>query len=175
MSLPATDDFAGTGALSANWAAALSTVTRSAGVAVSSAGNGSVFWNADSFNGDQYSQVLQVAAYCGPGVRMAGTSGYIASVNNGDAAIYRCDSGSFTLLNIPFTGTSVGAVVKLTATGVFLDLLYDGVSQGVGISDGTYTSGAAGFMVFAGSPGQADNWEGGNIGGVVPRFLLVRN
>jgi hypothetical protein len=174
MALPATDDFAGSGALSANWTAQLNSIARSSGVALGQTGaaNSTAFWNADAFANDQYSQCVMTAAFSGIGVRMAGTGGgadgyFMVGVSSAPAALYRLDNGVFTFLQT--VGATVnGDTLKLTIESTTLKAYINGVQTGTDQVDATYASGSAGILCFD-TTGAVDNWEGGNVGAPVAR------
>lgn len=175
MALPQMDDFAGTGALSANWTTAIGDPARSSGVMVSNIGTSVAYWSADSFNADHYSQCKLVQQYGGPVVRWSGTSGYLCSLGAG-GAIYRVDAGSFTSIGSPSSDPSANDILKMEAVADDVKVYINGVIKAT-IAQGTYDTGAGGVNAFAGTTAQIDDWQGGNTGSasaVTQRAQFVR-
>lgn len=182
MSLPATDNFnrADEDPIGGNWTP--QSFTPDEGRIVDNAyysGPGSTFgsaslWNADTFNNDQYSQIVLGASpdngYSGPTVRASGTGssrtcyiGMILTANR--ARIYKLvnSASDFPGTLVADLGTPsfvAGDIIKLMITGTTLELFQNGVSLGTG-TDSDITSGSAGIWAFGVS---LDNWEGGNVG-----------
>jgi hypothetical protein len=170
MSLPATDNFAGTGALSGSWTVQEGTPARLTGAFNSSAGStqNTAFWNADVFNNDQYSQcIVDVNNYKGPSVRNSADTGantdqywWVSSISTG-VCYLRVNAGFTSLFS---ANCAAGNLAKITATGTSIECFDAGVSQGSAV-DATLASGSAGLGTY-GTSGNADDWEGGNIGAV---------
>jgi hypothetical protein len=166
MSLPATDDFAGTGGLSGSWTVQQGSPSRASGVMVSgSSTENTAFWNADVFNNDQYSQILRsnVNNYSGPSVRCSADTGantdmywYVGSASGG--VVYKMLNGAYTAL---FSADVAGGhTAKLTAVGTTIELFDNGVSAG-SATDSALASGSAGAGIY-GNGTDLDDWEGGN-------------
>ncbi len=178
MSLPATEDFAGTGALSANWTAQTGDPRRTAdeGEGGSVGANNSAFWNADVFNNDQYSKaIVRSIHYPAVTVRQLGTGsgrqGYQFTASDAFGGIYRTDAGIDALIQSITTSPSSGDEIKITVEGSTIRAWVNGVQVGTDQADATYASGSAGFTVFPGSvvaDGHIDNWEGGNLAAASP-------
>jgi hypothetical protein len=166
MSLPATDNFAGTGALSGSWTVQEGTPARVGGVCQNGATQGTAFWNADAFNNDQYSQcIVDVNNWKGPSVRNSADTGantdqywWVSSISSG-VVYLRVNAGFTSLFS---ANCASGSLAKMTATGTTIEVFDNGVSQGTA-TDATLGSGSAGVGTYA--SGTADDWEGGNIGG----------
>ena len=167
MSLPATDDFAGTGALSGSWTVMGGTPSRSSGVLIgATAALNIAFWNADVFAADQYSQGLIVTDLSGPAVRCSGTGGggqgyaFISS-----AGIYKLIGSAPSVELKAYTTSVVGKVAKLVIAGSLLSLYVDG-SFVDSVSDGSYASGSAGASGYL-TAGSLDTWQADNGTGIV--------
>lgn len=167
MALPATEDFAGSGALSGNWTVQDGNPYRDAGEARGDdADHNAAYWNADAFNADQYSQgkaVVQV--YSGVTVRASGTGGnwnaYAVLTGAGSSGIYEVTSGTHAQLQSLST-PSDGTVIRIEVSGTTIRAYYGGVQQGTDQTDGTISSGSAGFTCYTATP-RIDDWEGGNL------------
>jgi hypothetical protein len=178
MSLPATDNFNRAddpSSLGANWTIQSGTVQIISNQASLQTPNTEVFWNADAFANDHYSQVLVVVSTANDGcvVRASGTGGsrnnYL-SYNNSN--IYKDVGGSYTLLGSGSGSASNGDTIKMTATGTTIAVLINGVQKN-SVTDSTFTSGSAG--VFGdNAAARVDNWTGDNIGGAVADTLEWR-
>lgn len=179
MALPATDDFAGTGALSASWTAfGAGLPERNSGAAMSATGsggaNGFAWWNADAFDADQVSTIVLGANYgqCAAGVRMTGTGagdndGYqLWVIDSTTIEVYRLDDGSFNSLGTRTVTTLVADdEITLEISGSTLTAKVNGVQQGATFSDATYSSGAAGFATSEEVADHVRSWTGDNLGG----------
>jgi hypothetical protein len=170
----ATDDFnrANSSGLGANWSFLSQTLDVVSNHAEAGVGADHCvgYWNADSFDNDQYSEVdiLNSAQYIGACVRLqtGSFSGYIAFGDPGGCSIYRVDGGSFTSLNnTPSETFADGDLLRLTIAGSNLTLTRNGTTV-LTTSDSNYTSGQPGFEIFdnGGNP-QVDSWLGGPIAG----------
>jgi hypothetical protein len=135
-----------------------------------------VWWNADAFSGNHYSQAV-LTSYAGGGAYRAVTvrqqSGsltlYYFGGWNGVYEIGRYDAGSGTAITSSLGTPSASDVLKLEISGTTLTAYVDGVSVGTGSATsggGEITGGAAGMATYgAAAVGALDNWEGGNVGG----------
>lgn len=174
MSLPATESFTGTDGTSppnSNW------TNQDIGIqiksnAAASATNGSygfAYWNADTFNNDQYSQCVLVNAHeSGPCVRMSGTNNaysfHTRASGGGTTKLFARLSGSFNLLtDFGSIAWVAGDVAKISVTGTTITCYRNGVSIGTG-TDSNLTSGSAGVLALE-NVADVDTWEGGNVGG----------
>lgn len=193
MALPATDSFT-TGsdqlitAYSANWQAVSSTmqvIAATDDVAPNGAGlESGAGWTADTFNNDQYSQVvitaLNVASAAGAAVRMdlgGGDSyyGYYSDSNNSYLFVM---SGGWTQLGSNAAAAAVSDVVRIEASGTTITPKKNGSTTGTpgAQTNSTLSSGAAGVCGWDNDVNsRLDNWEGGNLGGVAlkPRLALM--
>jgi hypothetical protein len=179
MSLPATDNFNRAddpASLGANWTVQVGTVAIVSNQASLQVANTEAFWNADVFANDHYSQVVDAFATGDDGcmVRASGTgggrNGYLSYASSN---IYKDVNGSYTLLGSGSGGPSSGDTIKMTAVGTTIAVLVNGVQKN-SLTDSTHTSGSAGL--FGDNANSLyDNWEGGNVGAAVRRFLLVRH
>lgn len=170
MALPATDGFTGTGALSGSWTVAQGACSRAADdFFTSDAGENQAFWNADTFNANQYSQaVVQVTTgYPFLSVRLSGsgatTDGYTGISEGSFGGIYRVDNGVRTLLASFSRSNTVGELHRLEISGTGLTYKVDGSTIQT-TTDNIYASGSAGLGGFS-SAVYWDDWEGGNLGG----------
>lgn len=185
MALPATDDFTGNQSdpLSANW----TTLDGSWVIGVNTANNASsqgnaAYWNADTFNDDQYSQCTVSGAGSsnggGPGVRMAATRGYIAVVDSSSQISVYAWTGDegYTLLGSAFTGLTLAEsdVIRLEVSGTTLTLKQNGASLGTR-TDSNYSSGSAGIFAYQlNLPVALDDWEGGNLSVAASSAFVTR-
>jgi hypothetical protein len=182
MALPATDTFTGLDAAealttySANWTAGLGAFEGApGGGAVQGVSGGDLlkwaFWNADSFNNNQYAQCVVTltssSAEVGVAVRCDATNGYLALVS-GDGNLYliKVVSGAYVGPDLDTaTGIASGSVIKVTADGTTIKVYDDGVEV-CSATDSSLTAGAAGISGYSSVEGLSlDNWEGGNISG----------
>jgi hypothetical protein len=173
MALPATDGFAGFEiALSASWTIQTpspnDTRPRVANNYAGGAGAGIVsgaFWNADTFDADQYSQGRHVDSANNPGVgvRLSGTGsnwdGY-AFLGGTLNRVYRVDDAVFTSLQSGHSSVNLD-VLRLEASGSSLQAKVNGVASLSNVADATYATGAAGIQFY--ETGGLDDWEGGNL------------
>jgi hypothetical protein len=135
-----------------------------------------MYWNADSFSADQYSQAT-ATVYNAPAsyslgimvrVQTSGAAGgngyYFGGVAPLGFGIYKIVGGSFTQLLATTTFTD-GDVLKLTAVGTTLEAFKNGSSVG-STTDSTYSTGQAGIGGYGGAAFTVfDDWSGDNIGG----------
>lgn len=185
MALPASDDFAGSGALSASWTVLDGSTTRvsdqadAAGVGA----NGSL-WNADTFNDDQYAEVTigSTTPNCGPATRLtvsgATGTGYVVTATGANITLYRWN-GNESYTSIAALGGSVttGDVVRLESEGTTHRVYKNGTQVGSDQTNATYTTGSAGMFLYD-ATATLNAWEGGNLaagggGGSVKRLTLL--
>ena len=177
----ATYDFAGTGALSGDWTQGLpadASVTRVSGEAAcdTDAVAAIAHWNADSFDDDQYSQIVVKALasyslYCGIVARSSGqdsTNDCYAWVMDGASGtpqhnvLARNDNGTATVIQDYSQAGSLDDVMRMDVVGSDIKMYINGSQVGSTEVDATYASGAAGVEIFN-DEGRGDDWEGGNL------------
>lgn len=185
MALPATDNFNRIGpTLGTNWTdlAAAFTIVGNKAVATTEAES---YWSADSFNADQYSQVVVDGSnYSGVIVRASGAPGagnYYALFNLGSIGLYLYigNSGVRNIIDAGNTTPAVnGDLIRLEVSGSILSIYLNGVFK-YNHTDATHVTGAAGICGVSGSSPALDDWEGGNIGSsgptvdqMLPVFML---
>jgi len=181
MALPATYDFAGDGALSASWSILFSSnsMVRVSGRAKTDGVNTDYgnFWNADSFNADQYSKHKYISGlasathYGSTLVRASANNCYIYEYDGAnDNRLYEVVSGGWTGLGSAETESfSSGDEIKLVVAGTGGTFSLKAYKNGTEIasyttSNSAHTSGAAGICAYevTTSDMQLDDWEGGN-------------
>jgi len=128
------------------------------------------YWNANSFNPDQYSQ-LRLAAFranVGPAVRIqtggVSRNGYFAKIDSvNQISLMSNVNGSASVIPPSYTGLLLQAndVIKLQITGNTLELFINGVSQGTR-TNSQFSSGVPGVWTFF-LNGPLDDWEGGSL------------
>lgn len=185
MTLPASDAFT-TGAnanltsYSANWtmaqgaASTLQVLAASDDVYPNNGGNEmGAFWNADSFNNDQYSEArisAQAGHFIGVCVRAATGGnyyGWYAANYSTSGYLFKMVSGSWTQLGSTAGQFAVSDIVRIEAEGTTITPYVDGSSTGTpgAQTDSSLSSGAAGLCGYdSGSGTRIDDWEGGNLG-----------
>lgn len=185
MALPASDTFAGTGALSASWTNAVNALTRVGGVAevtVDDVDNLS-FWNADSFNNDQKSSIVVAATqtsgalFIGPAVRCnaaSGGNGYIFDSDGasgaGHSEFAKIVSGTYSALKTVAVTFTVGDTMELRVAGTTLSLYKNTVFVD-STTDASLTAGAAGIYAFhsgGAAAGGIDSWSADNNAAAPP-------
>ncbi len=165
----ATDDFnRADGALGANW-------TGTGGSAPLISGNEAIgndgdysaaFYSGASFIDNHSSQITKSngSSFQGPGVRMAAGAGHgtwYAYFNHGSVQVSTDGSeGTEIASRSTFADTNTA---KLSITGTTLTPYVNG-TPGSTITDASLSTGDPG-IVFNGTAGQADDWEGLDVGG----------
>jgi uncharacterized protein YjdB len=139
------------------------------------------FWNATTFNNDQYSQVKiagglkQLDQYAIVLVRATGigdaTESNYAFATDGASGATHTDlskniNGKQTILRNFTTTFAVGDVMKIDVVGTLITCYKNGVSIGT-FNDASLTSGSPGIGMW-GSTLTLDNWEGGSLGAARP-------
>lgn len=181
MALPATDTFTtatdqNLDVYSSNWTdnGDAFDVQASTDTVLSTSGDYRVaWWNADTFDNDQYSEAevsaLGSGAYMGVAVRASGAAGsedaYVTYTDSGTCYLEKIVGGTVTELSST-SGPSTGQVLRIEAEGSTITVKYDGSTTGAPSSttDSSITSGSAGLAVaFSSASTRFDNWEGGNI------------
>lgn len=196
MALPATDDFAGTGALSASWTNAMNTLTRVGGIAEVGTDNVDclAFWNADSFTAAQKSvctiggTLTSGALYVGAAVRADASGGGNAYVFYTDGAsgaghteIAKLIGGVFTVLQSIATTFATADTIELRVNGSTLQAFKNSVQVGSDqATGGQLTGGASAIYAFhstGASAGGVDAWTGDNVagGGFTAKFKKTRS
>jgi hypothetical protein len=187
MALPATDVFDNTGGspvalqtYSGSWTISTGAfvVDNAADVckADSSGAISLAYWNADSFNADQYSQgalTFDAGIYTGVAVRVTGSgNGYYFHLDTSTWYLGRVDAGTAgDLTSGSTTGFVDGDTFKLTASGtnpVVLTAYRNGSQIGTYNDSNasrktTGSAGVGGYGQAGGSSVWIDNWEGGNL------------
>lgn len=169
----ATDTFTGAdlSALSANW-----TVTaglfKVSGNAISPGQGGGIsnaFWNANTFNDRQYSELTMTqydgGVLLGPGVRMsAGNNGVNCIADNTQMYVNTYASGTETTILGPVTPPTVGQKLRLEADGTTLRIYFNATLAHTLTSVSMPSSGAAGIGGYEnGLNTRGDPWAGGNL------------
>lgn len=172
MSVLATDDFAGTGALSANWTALAYVPNVSARLnnqANQASGRGSQYWNAVTWPNDQYAQVAVVQYGQRLILRAVNISGesnlyyFGCSTLSTDIEFveYLNNSGGTTLQSGTET-ISGGDVIYAEIQGTTLIAKKNG-TQILTATDATYSAGNVGFGLGNVNDDRCDNFEGGDF------------
>ena len=133
------------------------------------------FWNANSFNNDQWSQGTVGTIYHLQGVTVrasASTNSFymFGSYSSTHYRLYKVTAGTAVQLGSDYGAPVANDVIKLSVTGTVLTPYINGTPQST-VSDATFASGSAGVMLFDTSA-NLDDWSGGdNLGTVVnPTF-----
>jgi hypothetical protein len=179
----ASDNFArADGSLGPNW-----TDISDGGLAISSGAVigkvGSVTgdaWTANSFGGDQFSQVavtstqLTGGQWIGPAVRVqnSGQNAYLGMYNWNSGSpqliLFKRSGGGWAQISaaVSISPLAAGTQLQLTAVGSAISLFENGIEV-VSATDSSITGGAPGIMAYGN--GQAGSWSGGNAA-PPPRF-----
>jgi hypothetical protein len=162
--------------LSTNWVPNLVAVT--AGAAYAFEDILYVFWNARSFNPNQFAQAtvggIAIGGSGGAGVRITGDawtltpSCYFLSVSNGNVAFYKLVVGAYTDISASSCGAAAnGDVLRIEASGSSITAKKNGVAIcGSPVTDTALTSGAAGILFNATSIPSSPTvaaWQGGDL------------
>lgn len=174
MALPATDDF-NRASLGSNWTTGYGTWTISASTLLHGSGSSEnfVYWNADSFGADHYSQIdwssVGGGSYGGPCVRASG-SGYIAFYASGseDYLFYSNGNGSdWNEITSGTTGVSASDTMYVSASGSS-----PSVTVATKVNGGQFYSDQSTAVAYTGAAGACsyadaylDNFEGDDLGG----------
>lgn len=178
MALPATDDFnrADENPLGGNWtkapgADALQIVSNVV-TDNNSTQDQTHYWNADTFDADQYSEYDFVDIDDGgPCVRITTTGTqknyYTIAVIPTQITVYKWANNSATALGASFTRTNTdGERFRLEVEGTTLRV-YVYVSGSPSLlftrTDSSHAGGQAGARLWQDGPHSFDNWEGGNL------------
>jgi hypothetical protein len=178
-SLVKTDSFTGDeNPLSTNWSTAYGegSVKKSSGVvqSVTNATISAAYWDADSFNANQYSQVLVKSAsynFDGPCVRLASDTaknGICAVHGDPDTIEISNLSDESTLATRDCGSTLTDATVKISISGTgaskTVKVYRNGVQCGADLSTSAGTdTGQPGIVEYYNIGNGIDDWEGGNL------------
>lgn len=174
--LPATDNCDSSGSLNGNWTVTAGTFEYNGTGHCRTTADVDVYnfakWTGDAFNNDQYAQAVMPidTGYGGPCVRLAGTSrgtmdGYCVQKNavENTTQIMRMDDGSANALGASYGDPGESAVVRLEISGSTLTLKFDNVAQGTTRSDGTYSTGVAGVVIYSFGGQRFDDFQADNL------------
>ena len=188
MALPATENFAGAAAaLSGSWTQAntgATTIRRDgAGLGTQTTTDASsdnyAYWNADTFNNNQYSQFVWKSGSAGSGFcevacRASGTGAGTklyqmqasGSASSGETALWLDNAGVFTNLANYTLAFAANDVQRIEANGTAIRGFKNGTGVGVAVTNATLAAGAAGIGAYWDSSGAPtfDDWEGGDLG-----------
>ena len=191
MALPATENFNRSDEAlqdSSDWAVvdgSLAIVSNE--IDPNSTGGNIGIWQSDSFDDDQYAQMVLSDRpanfnYIGAGVRLTGTGstdtdGYVAYVSSNALKLERFDNDTITNLGTDSTVYNDGDTVKIESNGSTIRALIDDVEK-LSNTDSTHTSGAAGIAGYWNQTSKGDDWEGGNLsvatGNITPLLGRIR-
>lgn len=164
MGATAADDFAGTGALSGNWSVIAGAATRVAGILTGSAWPFAARWTGTTFTADHTCGIVLTGApanYVAVVARFtAGFNGYILQATSaGQLILSRDDAGVPTPIGTLSGYTFIaGDVIELRIVGNQVKAYYNGVEQGTGATEGTYTAAASPGVVLGASGDTVDSW-----------------
>lgn len=195
MALPATATFTGTDSQELTAADANFTAVRGAmaiwhnRVSGNTSNDESCYrWNADTFNDDQYAQIvvtedLENSNVIGPSVRcQSGSQGYYGYYEDTDERFFfKLVAGTYTDLVSPKTGQSnnLGDVLRLEVSADVVTAKLNGSTDtGFSTSDSSFTSGYGGLAAWGSLSGTnndtlGDTWEAGNLVTATARMLLL--
>lgn len=186
----ATDNFnRADGPIGSNWTNAISgegfNVSSNAATPVNDGVNAVVFWNANSFENDQYSKCILVAdnvGFKGPGARFSVDNGYIVNASHaGTIRIQKVVGGALTELQNTGDTPVAGDELKIEVTGqspnIEIKAYKNGSQVGTTVTgQSDHNSGAAGIYVHdpGGLSTRVDDFEGGNLADVTAKpFISV--
>jgi hypothetical protein len=185
MALPASDSFTNANATALNthnagWTMAVSSwEIRDNKANTTVDADSYAFWNADSFNANQYSKAAisgmsSFAEYRGVIARAAGTGGsfrgYLVYTDGqsgaGHTSISKVTGGTSSDLKVVATTFAANDIIEIRVTGTTtttIALYKNGaLVDSVTDSSSPYTDGAAGIYSYGNTPG-LDNWQADNI------------
>lgn len=188
MSVLATENFTGSGALSANWSndsAEDGAWTRSTDVGVpTGTGRSTAFYTGVTTPASQYAQVKIITLHtvtdqgCGPIVRgNTGADGdlYLAQTNTVETRLYKRVSSAYTQLGADASPCSVNDILKLEAIGNKITVYINDIAVIGPVTDSGVASGFGGIWGVVG--GSIDDFEVGDFaavsGEVVSNFEKV--
>lgn len=168
----ASDDFTrANGGLGSNWSdtvdEGLTPEISSNQVISDGDGDAAAYWNADSFNDDQYSQITIVdtgSDYSGAVVRASATDCVFGQINTiyGGVAIVWYDGSSWTTIATNSYAVQNGDVLRTEVEGTTYSLYVNGNLKCSGVEASAPSSGASGLLVST-TGAIVDSWSGGNI------------
>ncbi|HSA08094.1 MAG TPA: hypothetical protein P5099_01885 [Candidatus Moranbacteria bacterium] len=129
-----------------------------------------VYWNANAFDNDQYSQVTLKTAggtYIGAMVRISSSAKTYYFFGSGATSSYvlgKYVSGSWTVINTYTETQAVNDVIKLRVVGTTLTPTLNGTDL-QSFADSSISSGSPGIHTYGSTSAALDDWEGGNLGG----------
>lgn len=144
-------------------------------------------WNADTFNNDQYAQIvvtedLEAANFIGGSVRcQSGSAGYYSYYEDlTNRYFFKMVTGTYTDLVAPKTGVTnnLNDVLRIEAQGNLISAFLNGAADsGFSVTDNSHASGSGGVSGWGSLSGTnndtlGDTWEAGNLGGVKRMMLL---
>jgi hypothetical protein len=164
---------------SANWTAIVNdfiTISASYVRGTTASAFNVVYWSGDSFNSDQYSEVIirDTSAWAGPAVRLAASQGYGVKVLTSSVQLFSFNGSSDSNLTSYTVSPVLGDKVKIKVSGsgssTRLTVAYD---TGSGYSDVItdydpgagkyYDGGSAGMITYGNGATSIDDWAGGNL------------
>lgn len=176
MTLPAIDNFnRADGSLGSNWTQANGTnnprISSNALDSFDASNDCLAYWNADSFNNDQYSQLVYKSGtgqFLGPSARVSASNGYGTELNQvGGRYLFKVVAGVTTTIASD-SGASFAAndLYRLECSGTSITLKKNGTNV-FSVTDTAVPSGAAGVTGYGTGGGATawDDFEGGNLGG----------
>lgn len=184
MTLPATDNFnRADGSLGSNWTQATGTNSprvRSNGVDnYDGAADDLAYWNADTFNNDQYSQLVYKSGnsvWLGPAVRVTSGNGYGLEAASGNTRyLGKLVGNVYTELANNLATFTANDVYRMEVSGTSLVVKVNG-SNIFSVTDASLASGRAGLAGYGSSSGTTawDDWEGGNLGATAVSDVPMR-
>ncbi len=140
------------------------------------------YWNANSFQDDQFSELTLVdffgGSFVGPTLRHqpgASNSFYVTYASASGTTIFKWRNGSAFQLQTSGTTWTAGDVIRFEVSGSTLTCKKNGstvasvtdITDFLGGSGDPYTSGSPGIDIFAAilTDGTADNWSAGPLVG----------
>ena len=133
-------------------------------------GSNGVYWNANTFDDDQYSQATiktVSGTYIGVMTRIASSAKTYYFFGSGTTSSYvlgKYVSGSWTVINTYAETQAVNDVIKLRAVGTTLTPTLNGTDL-QSFTDSSISSGSLGIHTYGSTSTALDDWEGGNLGG----------
>lgn len=174
MATLATEDFAGTGALSASWTSVTAGWTRSSNVGVATnTGENAARYTGTAAPNDQWAQATIGASVnpnvdegLGPCVRFgAGGDRYLLQAGGTDTRIYKIISGAFTQLGTTGPSVATGDVVYLEIQGTTLVAKKNGSVICGSPTDASLASGSAGIFGYSTGANTLDDFSFGDFTG----------
>jgi hypothetical protein len=123
------------------------------------------FWNAASFNNNQYSKwvIADTSGLSGVTVRASGTGGSFTAYMANSAGIHKFVSNSYTELLSDSASLTANDVLEIRAAGTTISRYINGVLDG-STTDASIASGSPGILQYtSGDAPFCDDWEGGDL------------